>query len=418
VALLQDIIDITVPGQQINAAREKRAQREAAEAARQREAQAFEAISSGDVMGAAAFDPRVASQYQQVQGNRLTQRDAADQLRTRALTRAVRAGRGLAERIGDPLAAFDMVSKNAGRLFGVSPEEAQQARALVEQGGFDALENALVGPQEADTRGRYISTRNGIFDTQSQQIVEGTRPAGDPLDREYRLAQIDATEALAEQRRARTGADARIPETAGTKKLDQEFAKETSDYLSGGASVAASNVARLDNAIEQLSARDDLSGPAAGALPIAVRSVVNPRSAAVQQQVQNAIQESLKATLGAQFARVEGEQLLDRAFDPRQQEQENIRRVSIVAATLRDQLDRKQEMVDYFTANGTLRGYEGPRPDPQAFNDLLRQFEREDRSFGQDDASGGEGMPQAAVEAGVDAADWQYMTDEQKALFE
>lgn len=377
---LQDIWDISIPGQRMNEARELRAQRAAAEQARQREADAFKAIQSGDVLGAAVQDPSVAGAFQSVQAGQTRQSSTQDTLEREALLRTARAMRAAEQKLGDRGAAFDLVAPRVGKALGSSPEEIASVREffLGSEDPYGVLEASLA--ETSSDKGRYISTRGGIFDTQTRQIIANEDPEAD-LRRQLLQSQVGATDALAEQRLAaanKSAAGAPVPVTKGQEALDKAFAKEAVDFLQGGASVAASNVARLDNAVEQLQASTSLTGPVAGIGGVNVRTITNPKSAAVQQQVQNAIQESLKATLGAQFARVEGEQLLDRAFAPRQQEAENIRRVKIVADTVREMLERKQGMTDYFMENGTLVGYEGTRPDPEMFNEILRQFEVED----------------------------------------
>ena len=380
VNFLETLFDASIPGQRINAAREQRANRIAAKEQREREAAAFESIQSGDVLGAAAQSPEIAAKFQQVQQGQNAFDSEQEQQQSQAFRqsglRATRALKSLTE-AGVPIEqAFDRVSQSAGNLFG-SPEELAQIKEFVTQGGPGALASIEAAFGETPSnKGRFISTRGGIFDTQTQKIIANQDPLND-LKRRQLESNIDATEALAEQRRAKTGVSGNVPVTKGQEALDKAFAKDAVDFLQGGNSVAASNIARLDNAIDVLR-EENITGPLAGIGDVNVRSITNPRSAAIQQQVQNAIQSSLKATLGAQFARVEGEQLLDRAFAPRQSEAENIRRVKIVADTMRDMLERKQVMTDYFLENGSLAGFDGEPPDPEVFNAILDQFEEED----------------------------------------
>ena len=366
---LGDFINSTAVGQKAIAQRE-------AQAARERQAAAFDAIQSGDVMGAAAYDPQLAGDYQGVQAGQQQLGANKAGLEREALLRTARAVRAAEQRLGDRGVAFDLVVPRVGKLLGGSPEEIASVREFFvgTEDPYGVLEASLT--EAPNDKGRYISTRGGIFDTQTREIIANEDPEAD-LRRQLLQSQVGATDALADQRRS-AASSSPVPVTKGQEQLDKTFAKEAVDFMQGGSSVAASNIARLDNAVEQLSGASGLTGPIAGIGNVNVRTLTNPKSAAVQQQVQNAIQESLKATLGAQFARVEGEQLLDRAFAPRQQEGENIRRVKIVANTLREMLQRKQEMTDYFMENGTLVGYEGAPPDPEVFNEILRQFDVED----------------------------------------
>lgn len=357
-AFLRDIFDISIPGQRINAAREQRAQRAAAEEDRARQAEAFKAIQSGDVLGAAAYDPAVAGQYQQVAAGEDERSAAKDTLMRQAGLRAVQAAKALASKLGDPLAAFDSVAKRSGSLFG-SEEELAQARQFVADNGaagFDAIEQAF-GTQ-AKPGQRYYSTAGGLYDTETGQVIPGTGKAEDPLLGE-RAALLRAQTAAA-QAKASSTSDKPKAQGEAIKALDRAVAKDVAEWIGGGSAGVAANLARLDGAIETLRSGDNISGKAIGQLPVWARSTVAPQSAAVQQEIESAIQSSLKQTLGAQFARVEGEQLLARAFDPRQSEAENARRAGLVAQMTRELAVAKQAQAEYILENGSIAGYEGP----------------------------------------------------------
>lgn len=191
--LLQTLFDASIPGQRINAAREQRSQREAAQAEQERQAKAFEAIQGGDVLGAAAYSPQLAAQYQGVAAGEDERGAAETALRQQAALRAAQAVKGLAPKFGgDYGAAFDFVASKAGGLFG-SEEELAQTRQFVAEGGDQAIE-ALTSSFGA-TKQRYINTSGGLFDAQTGEIVGGTAKATDPLDAEYKRSQIDLNRA-------------------------------------------------------------------------------------------------------------------------------------------------------------------------------------------------------------------------------
>lgn len=380
-----------------------------AELERQRRAQ--ELLAAGNTDELARVDPTLASQYEGARADQAANEQNQNAIFQQTATRAVRAIEALRQRGMGPAQAFDIIASRAGGLFG-SPEDLAGFKEvyMADPEGFPAAVSAGFSEPATD-KGRYISTRAGIFDTQTREIVPGseTSQAGDPLtDARRRLleAQIRKTEAAA---------TAGPKPSKGQEALDRAFAKEVVDWTNSGAATVAANIARLEDA-NAIMAAEDVSGPLAGAGPIAIRSVSNPRSAAVQQQIQNAIQSSLKATLGAQFARVEGEQLLDRAFDPRQQEAENIRRNKIMIEQTKALAQAKQEQADYYLQNGTMQGYQGP--DSQLLTDqiiaMLRGFAEEPKEAKQ--------APEAEavgdVPEGVDPADWEYMTPEERAIFQ
>lgn len=360
---------------------------------RRRKRRFNEAYAAGDIQQAGLIDPDRLAEQQALQAQQKQIASQEDVLRRQATIRAATAAKNLAERTGDHLGAFDTVARISGKTF--APENLAEARALLEQQGpaaFDTLIQAASDPAEQGPSKRFLSTSAGIFDTETQQIVPGTGKEVDPLDAEYRRSQIDANRALAEQRRRPqpTGGSATGAQRGEAGKyLDREAGKRAAEWLGGDAAVTAANLARLDEAVGALQSGENLSGRDINVLPIQVRRIVSPKSAAIQQSVETAIQSSLKATLGAQFAKVEGENLLARAFDSAQDEAENARRVAIVAQQTRELAEARQAQAEHIQQFGSLAGYDGPDFDQmtERLVSTLRQFSADEKAVSEKAAS-------------------------------
>lgn len=137
-AFLQDIWDISIPGQRIAQARDLRAQRAAMQEQRDREAAAYQAIQNGDVMGAAAQSPEIAGAYGNVQAGQ-------DDLRRQAGLRLTKSLRAASQKLPWPQ-AVELVGRASGQFFGGDEESRQAVMSELLQGGpaaLDAIEAAL-----------------------------------------------------------------------------------------------------------------------------------------------------------------------------------------------------------------------------------------------------------------------------------
>jgi len=121
-------------------------------------------------------------------------------------------------------------------------------------------------------------------------------------------------------------------------------------------SVAKDLVKGTDNAGKPVF-RDDISGPWMSLLPESIRKRLAPESAEMQKRAESVIQSSLKATLGAQFTKAEGEMFLSRAYDPALNEEQNYRRLLEVANELKAIANAKEDALSYYRKNKTLQGF-------------------------------------------------------------
>jgi len=86
---------------------------------------------------------------------------------------------------------------------------------------------------------------------------------------------------------------------------------------------------------------------------------VNPSGVKAKELVSEVVQRNLRLILGAQFTEKEGEQLINRAYNPKLSEKENIERIQRLATSMKKALKQKQDAAKYFEKNGTLKGYAG-----------------------------------------------------------
>lgn len=144
------------------------------------------------------------------------------------------------------------------------------------------------------------------------------------------------------------------------RAVDNTFAKDYVTFINGGAADAAKSIEELREAATTLeSGRKNVTGPLLGAMPTWARATVNPVSADTQEAVEQTVQRSLRAILGAQFTEKEGERLIARAYNPRLEEATNAKRVRRLLTQLERALEAKQSAASYYEQNGTLAGFQG-----------------------------------------------------------
>lgn len=169
----------------------------------------------------------------------------------------------------------------------------------------------------------------------------------------------------------------------GFKKQDELFAQIAVDWKTGGGTDAIKQVSQLADVIDRIDAGQAVSGGIQGVTPDVVRAFTNPGALDAQETVEEVVQRNLRVILGAQFTAKEGEQLIRRAFNPRLRPEINRRRLQRLFTQMEIAAQQKQEMVNYFDQNGTLRGYSGRQPNINDFYSALDTEEAEGTQGGQ-----------------------------------
>jgi hypothetical protein len=157
----------------------------------------------------------------------------------------------------------------------------------------------------------------------------------------------------------------------GPKAVDEKYAQDYLDWTQGGGADAAANSAQIKMVLDRFANGEILSGPSIGLAPDFFNALVNPEALGAKQAVQEVVQRNLRAVLGAQFTQVEGENLVNRAFDPRLKPQENAKRLRKLFLQMQTAANQKQAMAEYYEANETLRGFKGKQPKMQDFFNVL-----------------------------------------------
>jgi hypothetical protein len=97
--------------------------------------------------------------------------------------------------------------------------------------------------------------------------------------------------------------------------------------------VDPTSIGKLDLSIQKLKqiesdlAKGGYTGPTVGMIPESALPILAPKTKDLRDRVGSVTQEQLKATLGGQFARVEGEEFFKRGFDVSQDDAVNLKRV-------------------------------------------------------------------------------------------
>lgn len=147
--------------------------------------------------------------------------------------------------------------------------------------------------------------------------------------------------------------------TEGQKAIDKSFSKEYGDFvLKGGFADVQKGLSQLDEAINILETEGG-TGAFVGNLPDSLAAIVNKSGLKAQELVSEVVQRNLRLILGAQFTEKEGERLINRAFNPRLSEEENIKRVKRLADSIKRAAEQKRKSAEYFEKFGTLKGFKG-----------------------------------------------------------
>lgn len=176
-----------------------------------------------------------------------------------------------------------------------------------------------------------------------------------------RQARLDASAQSAKDKRdlAELMAGKKTPPlTKGQEALDRKMAADYNEWVAqGGVTEMQKNMKNLKAASNKLGQTNTASGPLVGMMPKGLRDTVTPEGAAIQDEIENVVQRNMRVIFGSQFTENEGKQLLARAYNPRQSEAENKRRVDALIKQMQRAGEAKAQAMAYFEENGTLKGF-------------------------------------------------------------
>jgi hypothetical protein len=143
----------------------------------------------------------------------------------------------------------------------------------------------------------------------------------------------------------------------GEKALDRDYAKTYNDWTGNGRASLVKNLQSLREARQALKDDPSLTGGLTG---IAGDRFTADRVLKQRQKVQSAIQNSLRATLGAQFTENEGNRVLKNAYNEAASAEANGESLDAAIKMLESQAANNDSKAKHFERNGTLTGYVMP----------------------------------------------------------
>jgi hypothetical protein len=195
-----------------------------------------------------------------------------------------------------------------------------------------------------------------------EQLLQN-RSSMDPRDPNYlaigkRIEELNKRIAYLGGEKGKEGEELSVGEKALDKKIAEEYANWV---VGGGAAQSASRISRINDVVSKLGKSDDLSGAFVGYtlenLPT-LASVLYPEAQDAKDVVESVVQTDLKAILGGQFAKSEGDALVKRAYNPRLDEEKNARRLKLLSLQMQMVNDEKNRAMTYFGENkGSIKGY-------------------------------------------------------------
>jgi len=154
------------------------------------------------------------------------------------------------------------------------------------------------------------------------------------------------------------------PPTKLEEEIDKKFAPMVVEWMGGEKTKAASRINQLKAVANMLESGKRITGPVVGLTPDVALAFVNPASREARANAEKVIQEGLKAVLGAQFTRPEGEAYLARSYDPKALQADNLRRLRSIVTQMEESAKDRESMMKYMQGpgKGSLKGYTGRIP--------------------------------------------------------
>lgn len=173
-------------------------------------------------------------------------------------------------------------------------------------------------------------------------------------------------------------------QSPASKEFDLQSSKDNQDWVGTGRAQAVSNQIQLDKVLADLdkfaqgsgtlsggiSAVTGIGAPSGvvtGILPDPInrwlsQGTQTPDPVNMRENVRAVAQQSLKAVLGTQFAAIEGEGVMSRAYDPGATPAENANRVKLLKAKLEQVAKYNDMRAEWLANNPTMEGFTGPTP--------------------------------------------------------
>jgi hypothetical protein len=156
--------------------------------------------------------------------------------------------------------------------------------------------------------------------------------------------------------------------TPGQQAADKVAGEQYAQYRFGGGQAGAqANLDKIQQAAVDVSS-GNVTGGLLGAvqkIPVVGEGIVglaDPKRIATKQNVDSVVVQSLKDTFGGNPTEGERTALLQTVYDPMLPEEIIQDRLLKLGTVVAKQKQAKDAAADFFEKNGTMRGYQGPKP--------------------------------------------------------
>ena len=271
--------------------------------------------------------------------------------------------------------AYQQGMASAGDIYGTGLNQLARQQLLAQKSGEDKLytiDGALVDRQGNVVYQAPPETRGQASASSDIQLLNRYNEAFNKLKQEpeNRLLQneVKALELkLGLQKEAEPvptrGEEVKKELTPLEAKIDEKAAQDLLDFtVGGGFSDVQKNLSQLQLARKTIEEAPEgtITGPSIGVQDdTGVLKYTNPNAQNVKEQVQEIAQRNLRLILGPQFTAKEGEQLINRVYNPALPQEVNLKRLDLLQEQILSAAKSKQEAVDYYNENGTLKGFKG-----------------------------------------------------------
>lgn len=253
----------------------------------------------------------------------------------------------------DPLDTISKALNIAGSVYNIK-DAFDKSSMLKEQNAQAASQREFANKSDLAGKGLMVGEDGGIVDDPNSSFYKQRVKKGesDPFAIELKKLQIENLKTKGEQAK-------KTSITPGQKQVDAKFAQDYVDWnAAGGIAGSDKQLAQLSGAITELENDTSLTGAGKGlAGSLGIRSFTNPKAVEIKQQVENAINGSLRATLGSAFTEKEGQRIFNQSYDESLPPEANIRKIKATMANLKSMADAKDEASIYFEEHGTLAGF-------------------------------------------------------------
>ena len=254
---------------------------------------------------------------------------------------------------GEFVTTLPQIDETNGNSTRMLPEEGAIVRSSVQR-------EISMSPQTTRTSLNALLKEKSTPKVVSQTVYDSQRV---PYTVKVRTI---AGESIARVGEPRLDMELLYKENPAQKEEDVAFKKRIGEMSPAAKANASNNLQRLMNSVQYIQDAEASGSPIdstrlSGLLPTGIaQTLLANKTSLAQDEVRSVVQQSLRETLGGQFAEREGTQMMNRAFNPLFGPDANLAKIGTLMGSVVEALTAQQQMEDYFRDNGTLKGFERP----------------------------------------------------------